>query len=414
MISFQSNHTMLVKQITLLIVFPLAAIAVAQSPNAIYSERVIPLLKSSADSCSVCHFQGLDLKSLFTDDPVQTFVELRSLGWVDVKSPSNSKILEFLERHTANETDLQRRVRIAEHEAVRAWIQAACENPSLLAKPVAQHRDLALDKKLIRHARTDQIELRFVAAVWSQLERCANCHSPDRNQKQVDKNGELMSWIVPNEPVRTLELLTARKLINLDTPDESPLRTKPAGLAKHGAGIKFPVDGETDSAWIAFLRDYSKTVRGDYASSNELPEFQGVHRWRSGLHLLVTDLPERWYGKIVVVHLHRIDGEGKFEAHPTAFGEAFVSEERTRWSNSLELLEHRDKVTLSELFEPIRLEDAMPPGVYELRIAPIDSGLAYTTQINAPWQTGHSAAMAISLRNMRETRTDSLPGTPKK
>ncbi|MEZ6078923.1 MAG: hypothetical protein R3C56_25600 [Pirellulaceae bacterium] len=392
---------MSIKLTTILLTLLHAAIVAAQSPSAIYTERVVPLLKSGGNSCSACHFQGLDLKSLFTDDPAQTFVELRSRGWVDTKQPSKSKILEFIDRHTEAETPLQRRVRTAEHEAIQAWIEAACANPALLEQPIVQHRDLAFDTKLIRHARADQIEMRFIAAIWSQLERCANCHSPDRNQKQVEKNGELMSWIVPNEPLRTLELLTDRELINLDDPDASPLRTKPAGLVKHGAGIKFPVDGETDSAWRAFLLDYSKTIRGDYATSRDLPVAEGRHRWRSGLHLRASELPEKWFGKIVVVHLYAFDNVGKVADQPIAFGESFISRERTVWSNSLELLGKHQRATLSELTQPIRIEDTMPPGKYELRIGPLQSKEWFEMQIDAPWQPGHSTALKVSVDNMQ-------------
>ncbi len=393
---------MLIKLITLLLMLPVAAMAAAQSPAMIYSERVMPLLKSGGKSCSACHFQGLDLKSLFTDDPVKTFAELRSLGWVDTQQPSQSKILEFIDRHTEAETQLQRRVRTAEREAIQAWIEAACENPALLDEPVVQHHDLALDIKLIRHARADRIELRFVAAIWSQLERCANCHSPDRNQKQVEKHGEQMSWIVPNEPLRTLELLTDHKLINLDDPDASPLRTKPAGIEKHGAGIKFPIDGETDSAWTAFLRDYSKTIRGEYASSKDLPAVGGRHRWRSGLHLRVSELPEEWFGKMVVVHLYPLDDEAKAADQPIAFGESFISRERAQWSNSLELLGNHHHPTLTELTQPIRIEDAMPSGKYELRVGPLQSKEVFGIQIDAPWQSGHSTALKLSVENMHQ------------
>ncbi len=95
---------------------------------------------------------------------------------------------------------------------------------------------------------------RFCDAVWSQLERCANCHSPDRNTKQVEKNGPEMSWIVPNDPNKTLSLLLERKLIDVEHPEESLLRTKPAGLTEHGGGAKFAVGSETDRRWLAFFR----------------------------------------------------------------------------------------------------------------------------------------------------------------
>ncbi|MEO8268264.1 MAG: hypothetical protein ABI557_01010, partial [Aureliella sp.] len=237
------------------------------------------------------------------------------------------------------------------------------------------------------------------AAVWSQLERCANCHSPDRNQKQVERNGEQMSWIVPNEPLRTLELLTDRKLINLDDPAASLLRTKPAGIEKHGAGIKFPVDGETDSAWTDFLGDYSKTIRGNYATSKELPVDGGRHRWRSGLHLRVSDLPDDWFGKIVVVHLYRLDNEGQVAQQPIAFGESFISRERTVWSNSLELLDQHQQVALSERTQPILVEDVMTVGKYELRIGPLQSKDVFKAQVDGPWQTGHSSALKLSVED---------------
>ncbi len=379
-----------------------AAMATAQSPSTIYTQRVMPLVKSGGNSCSACHFQGLDFKSLFTDDPAQTFSNLRSLGWVDTRQPTKSKILEFIERHTEEETPLQRRVRMAEHAALETWIVAACKTPELLDQPVVPYRDLALDTKLIEHARTDQIEMRFIAAIWSQLERCANCHSPDRNQKQVEKNGELMSWIVPNEPLRTLELLTDRELIDLDDPDASPLRTKPAGIVKHGAGTKFPVDGETDSAWRVFLRDYAKTVRGDYASSKDLPVASDRHRWRSGMHLRVSDLPQNWVGRIVTVHLYALDNDGNAEEQPVAFGEAFISQQRSAWSNSLELLGAHRPAALSELIKPILAEDVMPPGKYELRIGPRQSKEEFKVRIDAPWPSGHSTSLKISLGDMQK------------
>jgi hypothetical protein len=392
------------KYLIVLLTIPLAAYAQAQSSNSIYTQRVIPLLRSGSNSCAACHFQGIEFKKFFTEDPQATFEHLRSLGWIDARDPSNSKILDFIGRHTERETEHQQAARVAEHDAIYAWIAAVCKNPLVSEAPLVIPRDLELDQRLIAHTRADQLEYRFVAAIWSQLERCANCHSPDRNQRQVEEHGEQMSWIVPRSPMRTLELLTERQLITLDAPDSSPLRTKPAGLAEHGAGIKFPIDGETDSQWVAFLRDYAKTVRGSYTSSAELPENNFTHRWRSGLHLRVTGLPVAWYGKIVIVHLHPIALAGEPAPPPIAFGESYVSHERDYWSNSLELLDSRERVPSEDVTKAMQIKEVMPSGRYELRIRPTGSRKYFTFILDAPWTSGHAGALKLSFDELQEGR----------
>lgn len=279
----------------------------------------------------------MNLSDLFSEDPTATYQNLTRLGWINRDEPDDSRLLNFIQQHTQEETKLQAQAREREYAAIKTWLVAATKDPEFLSHSITKHNDLALDEKVIRHTRIDQVEFRFVAAIWSQFERRAGCHSPDRNEKQVAKHGEQMSWIVPNSPVATLKLLTERGLIDLDDPSQSELRTKPAGITEHGAGVKFPEKGETDSAWLAFLEDYAKSVRGQYKVAKELPDIKYVHRWRSGLRIKVNDIPKDWFGLIVNIFIYPVGANGVGASEPIAFGEAFVSEKRKTWSNSLEL-----------------------------------------------------------------------------
>lgn len=383
----------------------------AESPNEIYSARVLPLLKSSAaSSCSECHFQGVHLSDFLTEDPKQSFSSLRARGWIDIDSPSQSKILQFISRKPESSDDLISKVREAELAAITQWVTAAVNDPSFLNEPLPKNKDLDIDVDLIRHTRKDRLLDRFVATVWSQLERCANCHSPDRNQKQVEKNGEQMSWIVPSSPEQTLQLLVNRGLIDLTNPAQSEIRTKPAGLEKHGAGIKFPEGGQTDREWLTFLDDYVATVNAAYKSSKELPSFQFTRTWRTTLHLKATDLPVDWEGKYVVVFLYPKHSDGSLAKVPVAFGESRIVAGRKTWGNSLSLIDPRslNHLSIPDSSAPLDLEEMMPKGTFEARWVATDEikdsletllnkAPALITELEAPWKGGHSSALTVSL-----------------
>ena len=199
----------------------------AETPSEIYQRLIIPLIQSSkASSCSECHLQGVHLDDFLTSDPKASFASLRARGWIDTERPSESKLLQFIAKKPENSTALMDQVRKSELEGISQWIHASVQDPESLSAPLPPLNDLKLDDKLMQHVRNDQVLTRFVDIIWSQLERCANCHSPDRNAKQVEKHGGKMSWIVPNSPADTLRLLEERKLINFEKPSASLIKTK--------------------------------------------------------------------------------------------------------------------------------------------------------------------------------------------
>ena len=382
----------------------------AESPTEIYQRRVVPLLQSSkASSCSECHLQGVNLHDFLTSDPKATFASLRARGWIDMEHPSESKILQFIAKTPENSTDLLDKVRKSELEGIGEWIRASIQDPESLNVPLPELTDLKLDAQLILHSRKDQVLTRFIDIIWSQMERCANCHSPDRNFKQVEKHGERMSWIVPNSPAETLQLLEDRQLINIEAPRASLLKTKALGKDEHGGGVKFPEDGHTEREWGLFLTDYAEIKRARYSGSNEIPEFDPMRTWRTGLHLKIKELPSLPAGQYAVVLMHSVTSDGKANAEPAAIGEGRVSKDGTSWGTSLKLIE---PAHLRRTEASVDWSSVLPDGRYQLRWIVVDDStmplekvllLPYTmkTEIDSLWNSGHSAAKTISFRSFK-------------
>ncbi|MBX3422673.1 MAG: hypothetical protein KF752_14055 [Pirellulaceae bacterium] len=376
----------------------------AETPSEIYQRRIIPLLQSpQASSCAECHLHGVKLDDFLTSDPHASFASLRARGWIDIDNPSESKLLQFIAMKPENSSELMNSVRASELAAIGEWIRASVRDPDSLKTPIPQLNDLKLDELLIQHARKDVVLSRFVDVVWSQFERCANCHSPDRNARQVEKHGAQMNWIIPNSPDKTLDLLEQRKLIDFDQPRASLLLTKALGQADHGGGVKFSEGGHTDRQWQQFLTDYAAIKLGRYVDSSEIPAFSSLRTWRTGLHLRIKELPALPVGQYAIVSMHRLSPEGKAEDQAVAFGEGRVAKDGTSWSTTIMLLE---PTAMPRLRAPIECKTLLPDGRYQLRWTVVEDvtqalerilALPSTAsaEIDSLWKTGHSAAKTL-------------------
>jgi hypothetical protein len=111
----------------------------------------------------------------------------------------------------------------------------------------------------------------FIDNIWTEVGRCAACHSPDRNQKQVQEHGEQVSWIKLNDPQATLDYMLEADLVNTKEPEKSLLLLKPTMQVDHGGGQKAVVGDKTYKQFRRFIDDYVASVNGKYPSAEDLP-----------------------------------------------------------------------------------------------------------------------------------------------
>src|SRR5215471_17913123 len=245
-----------------------------ESATDIFTRRILPLAKADKpSSCAECHAAGVDLSQYIKNDAAATFVALRTAGLVNAEQPEKSKLLEFIARAPEKGDPVIGKLREQELAAFRAWITAAAKDPKLASAPVSSAPiGPTLPPEIIRHARRDRVLASFIENIWIERERCAGCHSPDKNQRVVKEHGEQISWIKPNDPAGTLATIIANRLINLDDPDKSKILQKPLNEVDHGGHIKFTRGTRTDKQFRRFLNDYASTVTQKYQSASDLPK----------------------------------------------------------------------------------------------------------------------------------------------
>lgn len=244
-----------------------------ESSLAIFERRILPIFQSAKpSSCAECHLSGVDLKDYIRPTQQETFVSLVAAGMIDVRKPGDSKILRFISRRPEQPGLVTDKVRQQEYEAFRAWIRAVASEPTLPAeKEQVEPVGPQLPEEVIRHARKDRVLASFVENVWNEVGRCAACHSPDRNQKQVKEHGEQVSWIKLRDPQGTLDYMLDAGLIDADEPEESLLLMKPTMQVEHGGGQKMVIGDRSYKQFRRFIDDYAATVRGRYTRADQLP-----------------------------------------------------------------------------------------------------------------------------------------------
>lgn len=264
--------------------------------RALFEKRILPIFNSpKASSCTECHLSGLDLKDYIFPDQEKTFAALLKGNLINIAQPDDSKILEFISRRPDKPGLIGDTVRKEEFTAFRAWIHAAVKNPQLLAlKPTASPAGPALSAEVIRHARTDRVFASFVENVWVEMNRCASCHSPEKNQKLVEKHGEQMTWIKPGDPLGTLQLILDADLLNFERPERSTLITKPTLEREHKGGQKMLKGDRAYLQFLTFARDFSGIGNGGYAKGSPLPASSEIVGRPIQTALRITGIPERY------------------------------------------------------------------------------------------------------------------------
>jgi hypothetical protein len=337
------------------------------SPLALFRQRITPILQAkNPSSCSECHLSGVDLKDYIGKTQEETFASLRDAGLVDVKKPENSKLLAFIARKPEKTSLVSDKVRREEYDAFKAWIVAAAKDPKLAA---AQAGDAKLGpsvpEEVIRHARQDQVLASFLDNVWSEVGRCAACHSPDRNQKQVKEHGAKVSWIKLGDPRGTLEGLLASGIIDVDSPEGSLLLMKPTNQVKHGGGVKMVVGDRTYKQFRAFIEDYAASSAGKYKTAKDLPRQRAETSAVTDIWFKLEGVPAKYDQQLLQVDLHRWDEKTKsWSKDRWATGDRQVFSKGQLWQQHLSVTAPRGSTRGQEIVD----RPALPAGKYLAKI----------------------------------------------
>jgi len=330
----------------------------------IFEKRILPIFQSAKpSSCAECHLSGVDLKEYIRPTQEATFGSLVNAGMIDIQNPDESKLLQFINRRPEKTNLLTDKVRMQEFLAFRAWIRAAASDPTVLAKkdrmePIGPQ----LPEAVIRHARTDRVLASFIDTVWIEVGRCAACHSPDRNQQQVKKNGEQVSWIKLRDPQATLDYMLKARLIDPDKPEQSLLLMKPTMQVKHGGGQKMVVGDRTYKQFRRFIDDYATIVHGKYQQTDQLPMPDSEVSVVSDIWLKIDDVPAEYDKLLMQIDVYR-SGERGWSDDRVATSDRQVFGTGKLWQHSLSLTAQRTSAATDE----IRTE-RLPPGKYLLKL----------------------------------------------
>ncbi len=335
----------------------------SQSALAVFEQRILPIFHAKKPtSCTECHLSGVDLKDYIQPNQNKTFASLVNVGLIDVENPDDSKILQFINRRPDEPSLITDKVRQQEHYAFQAWIRAAVKDPELLASKSSESIGPKFPDEVIRHARKDRVLASFIDNVWTEVGRCAACHSPDQNQKQVKEHGEQVSWITLQDPQDTLNHMVDAGIINSDEPLESLLLTKPTMQVEHGGGQKLVVGDRSYKQFRRFIDDYGSVINGKYTTANHLPVDSDEVSLITDIWFKLTEVPESYDQKLLQADLYRWTGDGWSE-HRVATSDRLVFGKGKLWQHSLSLTASRGSVWADEM-ESKRL----PSGRYLVKL----------------------------------------------
>jgi hypothetical protein len=328
---------------------PLLTLADDTATN-IFERRIQPIFQSNQpSSCVQCHLAGVDLKNYIQPSSEATFRSLRDQGLVNLDRPEQSKILKLInmkDRENPGANLLHEKSRAAELAAFSEWLTACCRDPNLRNAPKLTDSELAKPARpdeIIRYARTDRLLESFEQRIWGQRHRCMGCHveGSEQNRKLVKENGEQVAWMKKSAAETMTYLIRTKHLIDVDHPEKSLLLLKPLQEVDHGGGKKFLKGDLGYKDFRAWIEDYAKVVRDEYATASDLPKSdpRQLRQFSSELWFKIANPPESWDQKLTQVTLHRWDEhEMKWEDAPIAISDRQASAKFQTWQHTLTLL----------------------------------------------------------------------------
>lgn len=387
-----------------------ALLSFADDPQAIFERRILPILNSpKPSSCAECHLSGVELTDYLRPNPYETFAALNDAGMIDLKQPKQSKLLQFIARKPDKPSLVSAKVREEEHAAFTAWIEAAVADPKFReAKIKAVDIGPKIPNEVIRHGRNDQVLASFVEHIWSESLRCAGCHSPRLNQKQVEKFGARVSWIVPENPAATLQKLLDQGLIDLDNPTQSLLLQKPTMQVEHGGGQKMLVGDRSYKQFLAFIEDYAKSAHGEYRTAKDLPSPLTEVGRATDVWFKLTDVPEAFDKLLLQVDLYRMQpGKPGWSNERWATGDRAVFGKGKLWQQHLTVTAPSNTARAKDLVT----KPGLPAGKYHVKVyvdrtnrlaknpqeTVTELDLVAEFDIDSRWPTGYGSMTSAKL-----------------
>mgnify|MGYP002623230052 CR=1 FL=1 len=330
----------------------------------VFEGRILPIFQSAKpSSCSECHLSGVDLKDYIRPTQQETFASLVGAGMIDTKNPDESKILRFINRAPEEPSLVTEEVRKQEYNAFRAWIRAAVADPQLMAtRGDAAAIGPQVSDEVVRHARRDRVLASFIDNIWNEVGRCAACHSPDRNQKQVKEHGEQVSWITLNDPQATLNYMVENDLIDAENPDKSLLLMKPTMQVEHGGGQKMVIGDRSYKQFRRFIDDYAAMVHGKYTEADQLPPQSDEVSVVTDIWFKIEGVPAKFDKMLLQADLYRQTDSGWTEFR-VATSDRPVFGKGNLWQHSLSLTAPRGSAWAKEIDS-----QRLPPGRYLIRL----------------------------------------------
>jgi hypothetical protein len=346
------------------------------TPKQIFERRLVPIFKSpNPSSCTQCHLAGVDLKNYILSSSEKTFLSLRDQGLIDLRKPSDSKILRLINMSPTDRKGadlIVEKTRMAESEAFAEWIKACCADPKLRDAPKlddSERAGPARPLEVVRHARKDRLLESFERNIWAMRFRCMSCHiegTADNDKKRAEF-GDRVAWFKKAGPEATMNyLIRETKLINVEQPEKSPLLLKPLNEVKHGGGKKFLPGDQGYKAFRAWLEDYAAIVKGRYKDAADLPPSTNQRQFGSDIWLKVNETPPEWGDKLLAVRVYAWDATKRaWEKDPIAFSDRGVWGKGKLWQHNLTLTAAREsgRAKAWKTSKP-----SLPAGRYLIRI----------------------------------------------
>ncbi|MBD3675678.1 MAG: hypothetical protein HUJ26_19370 [Planctomycetaceae bacterium] len=334
------------------------------SSEEIFRQRLLPIFSSpNPSSCTECHLSSVALKDYIRPSAAETFSALVTQGLVNVDDPKNSKILTFIKRAPDNSSLVQKKVRQQEFDAFRDWILAAVADPNLVSTQPSKVRvGPKVSDEVIRHARMDRVLASFIDNVWTEVGRCAACHSPDQNHKQVAEHGEQVSWIKLNDPITSMKYMTDNDLIDVENPEKSLLLLKPTMQIEHGGGKKMVIGDRTYKQFRRFIDDYAAIIKSKYTSEDQLPKPSVEVSIVTDIWMKIENIPEQYDQQLMQVDIYQWT-EDEWSEHRVATSDRLVFGKGKLWQHSLSLTAFRESERAKQLHQK-----SLSPGRYLAKV----------------------------------------------